>query len=145
MYKRQGLPSQGLYITQISADSDLYAQGINRGDVLLTAGGVTLSKNSDLLKELENYKPGDTIELTVQNCILYTSAFRPAGRAVWRGGANTGADARSSPGRKARVSPAGSRGRPKQRIAEDPAPRRGGAGKTLRENGGRHPARRRCL
>ena len=61
-----GLPSQGLYITQISADSDLYAQGINRGDVLLTAGGVTLSKNSDLLKELENYKPGDTIELTVQ-------------------------------------------------------------------------------
>ena len=61
-----GLPSQGLYITQISPDSDLYAQGINRGDVILTAGGVTLNKNSDLLKELENYKPGDTIELTIQ-------------------------------------------------------------------------------
>ena len=32
----------------------------------MTAGGVTLNKNSDLLKELENYKPGDTIELTIQ-------------------------------------------------------------------------------
>ena len=60
-----GLPSQGLYITQISADSDLYAQGITRGDVILTAGGVTLTTNSDLLKELENYKPGETIKLTI--------------------------------------------------------------------------------
>lgn len=60
-----GLPSHGLYITQIDATSDLYAQGITRGDVILTAGGVTLNQNSDLLKELENYKPGDTIELTI--------------------------------------------------------------------------------
>ena len=60
-----GLPSQGLYITQISADSDLYAQGITRGDVILTAGDVTLTTNSDLLKELENYKPGETIQLTI--------------------------------------------------------------------------------
>ena len=60
-----GLPSHGLYITQIDATSDLYAQGITRGDVILTAGGVTLTQNSDLLKELENYKPGDTIELTI--------------------------------------------------------------------------------
>ena len=61
-----GLPSQGLYITQIDETSDLYAQGITRGDVILTAGGVTLIQNSDLLKELENYKPGDKIELTIQ-------------------------------------------------------------------------------
>ncbi len=60
-----GLPSHGLYITQVDASSDLYAQGITRGDVILTAGGVTLTQNSDLLKELENYKPGDTIELTI--------------------------------------------------------------------------------
>ena len=61
-----GLPSQGLYITQIDPTSDLYAQGITRGDVILEAGGVTLSANSDLLKELENYKPGDTITLKIQ-------------------------------------------------------------------------------
>ena len=46
-----GLPSQGLYITQIDASSDLYAQGITRGDVILTAAGVTLTQNNDLLKD----------------------------------------------------------------------------------------------
>ena len=61
-----GLPSQGLYITQIDPDSNLYAQGITRGDVILSAAGVTLTQNSDLLKVLEDYKPGDTIELTIQ-------------------------------------------------------------------------------
>ena len=61
-----GLPSQGLYITQIDATSDLYAQGITRGDVILEAAGVTLTQNSDLLKVLADYKPGDTIELTIQ-------------------------------------------------------------------------------
>ena len=60
-----GLPSQGLYITQIDASSDLYAQGITRGDVILTAAGVTLTQNNDLLKILEDYKPSDTIELSI--------------------------------------------------------------------------------
>ena len=49
-----------------AAATSVYAQGITRGDVILTAGGVTLTQNSDLLKELENYKPGDKIELTIQ-------------------------------------------------------------------------------
>lgn len=61
-----GLPNQGLYITQIDASSDLYSKGITRGDIILTAAGVTLTQNSDLLKVLEDYKPGDTIELTIQ-------------------------------------------------------------------------------
>lgn len=60
-----GLPTQGLYISQISEHSNLYLAGITRGDVLLKANDVTLNENNDLIRELEKYKPGQEMTFLV--------------------------------------------------------------------------------
>lgn len=60
-----GLPTQGLYITQISEKSSLFQAGITRGDVLVKANNVALNESEDLIRELEKNKPGDQMTLLV--------------------------------------------------------------------------------
>lgn len=60
-----GLPEQGLYITQIDQASNLFAAGVTRGDVLLSANGTTLMENDDLLRLLEECVPGDEMTFEV--------------------------------------------------------------------------------
>lgn len=60
-----GLPSQGLYISQISELSNLYKAGITRGDVLLEADGTSLVENNDLIRLLEKTKPGQEMTFLV--------------------------------------------------------------------------------
>lgn len=60
-----GLPEQGLYITQIDQSSNLFAAGVTRGDVLLSANGTTLMENDDLLRLLEECVPGDEMTFEV--------------------------------------------------------------------------------
>ncbi len=61
-----GLPSQGLYITEVEMYSDLNNHDITAGDVILTADGVVLETGSDLLGVLETHKPGETVCLEIQ-------------------------------------------------------------------------------
>ena len=60
-----GLPEVGLYITQITPNSNLYKAGVTRGDILLKANGVDLIESTDLILELEKYKTGDEMTFTV--------------------------------------------------------------------------------
>ncbi len=61
-----GLPSQGLYITEVEEYSDLNNHDVTAGDVILTADGETLETVSDLLDVLETHKPGETVTLQIQ-------------------------------------------------------------------------------
>lgn len=55
---------QGLYITQVAADSNAEKQGIAPGDVLLSVNGVAVSQ-LDALQSLLNQQDGTALVLTV--------------------------------------------------------------------------------
>lgn len=67
----------GLWVEQVEENSDAWTQGIRTGDVLLSANGVELSVNDDLL-ELKNalavgetiqfclWREGETLDITVE-------------------------------------------------------------------------------
>jgi serine protease Do len=67
----------GLWVAQVEEKSDAWTQGIRTGDVLLSANGVELSVNDDLL-ELKNalavgetiqfclWREGETLDITVE-------------------------------------------------------------------------------
>ena len=73
----------GLWVEQVEEKSDAWTQGIRTGDVLLSANGVELSVNDDLL-ELKNalavgetiqfclWREGETLDITVELVAQYS-------------------------------------------------------------------------
>ena len=62
---RNGLPNRGVYIASITEGSDLISKGVRERDVIVEANGKTINTTNDLLEELENYSPGDTMNLGI--------------------------------------------------------------------------------
>jgi len=60
----QESPGGGLYVDSLFETSDAWAKGIRPGDILLTADGVTLNTNDDLLGCKEGLSAGDSIHIT---------------------------------------------------------------------------------
>lgn len=60
-----GLPSQGLYISQLLPESSLREVGVEAGDVIIKADGKPLVESADLFEVLSAYQPGDQLELTI--------------------------------------------------------------------------------
>lgn len=60
-----GLPSRGAYIAQMSVDSDLGNLGVREGDVIIEANGVEIDTAEDLITQLNEFYPGDTINIGV--------------------------------------------------------------------------------
>lgn len=61
----RGLPSQGLYIEEVSPESDLVNHDVTAGDVILKADGQVLTAAADLQEILKTKKSGDTIDLEI--------------------------------------------------------------------------------
>lgn len=55
----------GLFVSKISAGSRAAEEGLMEGDILMTANGVKLTVNSDLLSLIADLDVGDTIDFTV--------------------------------------------------------------------------------
>mgnify|MGYP003397381863 CR=1 FL=1 len=62
---KNGLPLQGLYISEIAPNSTLLQHDITVGDVILTADSVVLKTTDDLSEILKAKKPGDSLALTI--------------------------------------------------------------------------------
>ena len=62
-----GLPVQGLYITEVMEYSPLNGVNITSGHILLRADGQPLVTVMDLMNVLKTHKPGEYIQLTVYN------------------------------------------------------------------------------
>lgn len=60
-----GLPAQGLYIVEITPESNLNSHGVLPGDVLLSADGQTLAEVSDLTRAVSAHQAGELITLEV--------------------------------------------------------------------------------
>lgn len=56
---------EGLYVSDVSQTSDAYAKGIRSGDILLSADGISLKENNQLLDIIATKVVGDTISLRV--------------------------------------------------------------------------------
>ncbi len=54
----------GLYIAEVSKDSNLYGK-LNEGDIITSVNGIEIVKDDVILDIIEGKKPGDTISLTV--------------------------------------------------------------------------------
>jgi len=64
---RLGAPSQrGAYITGVDAASPAARAGLQQGDVILAINGQQIQNESDLARIINQFRPGDTITLTVQ-------------------------------------------------------------------------------
>lgn len=61
-----GLPEQGLYISELAPNSDLVRQDITVGDIILEADDKVLESASDLTAIVQSRKLGDTIHLKIQ-------------------------------------------------------------------------------
>ncbi len=62
---RNGLPSRGAYIAAITEGSDLERKGVRERDVIVEANGVEINTTDDLLQQLEECSPGDTMNLGI--------------------------------------------------------------------------------
>ncbi len=60
-----GLPSQGVYIARINVESDLGNRGVREGDVIVEANGVEIVTTDDLVDQLNEFSPGDTMNIKV--------------------------------------------------------------------------------
>lgn len=60
-----GLPSSGVYIAEIQPSSDLAAKGVRVRDVITEANGKKVETSEELLKELENFAPGDSFNMKI--------------------------------------------------------------------------------
>lgn len=58
------LSSAGLYIQEVSDDSDLYKK-VEKGDMITRVNDIAISDDAVILDLLEEYKPGDKILLTI--------------------------------------------------------------------------------
>jgi serine protease Do len=66
-YENSGIKlDSGLYVYDVDAQSDAYAQGLKAGDVITSLNGTQVNKLSELKKLLYTLKPGDTVSLNVQ-------------------------------------------------------------------------------
>ena len=60
------LPVQwGVYVTQVAGNSPASQAGLQRGDIIIKFGDVTLDDTHSYLNTLYGYKPGDTVTLTI--------------------------------------------------------------------------------
>ena len=62
-----GLPAQGLYISEIAANSDLVRSDVTVGDIILEADGQVMETAADLSAVVQSHKLGETVHLKVQN------------------------------------------------------------------------------
>lgn len=60
-----GLPSKGVCIMEITADSDLTNKGVRTRDVIIEANGKEITTTDELLTELDKYSPGDLFRLKI--------------------------------------------------------------------------------
>lgn len=58
------MPSAGLYIQEVSEDSDLYKKA-EKGDMITRVNDIEINDDAVILDLLEEYKPGDKILLTI--------------------------------------------------------------------------------
>ena len=61
-----GLPAQGLYISEIAANSDLVRSDVTVGDIILEADGQAMETAADLSAVVQSHKLGETVHLKVQ-------------------------------------------------------------------------------
>ena len=61
-----GLPAQGLYISEIAANSDLVRSDVTVGDIILEADGQVMETAADLSAVVQSHKLGETVHLQVQ-------------------------------------------------------------------------------
>lgn len=61
-----GLPAQGLYISEIAANSDLVRSDVTVGDIILEADGQVMATAADLSAVVQSHKLGETVHLKVQ-------------------------------------------------------------------------------
>jgi S1-C subfamily serine protease len=64
--ERYKLPAQwGAYITTVESDSPAAQAGLQENDIITKIGDITIDETHSYVNSLFNYKPGDTINLTV--------------------------------------------------------------------------------
>lgn len=56
---------QGIVISQLSADSDLVAQGVQVNDIITKVNGREITSFDDMYDELAKFKPGDKVTLSI--------------------------------------------------------------------------------
>ena len=56
---------QGVYVVYVDPESDAYAKGLKRGDIITAVDGVTIASMSELDEQKSKHQPGDSITLTV--------------------------------------------------------------------------------
>ncbi len=56
---------QGVYVQYVDPECDAYKQGLKKGDIITAVNGVEITNMAELDEEKNNYKPGDSITLTV--------------------------------------------------------------------------------
>ena len=61
-----GLPAQGLYISEIAANSVLVRSDVTVGDIILEADGQVMETAADLSAVVQSHKLGETVHLKVQ-------------------------------------------------------------------------------
>lgn len=57
---------KGAYVYDVEKDSAGDEAGIKKGDIITGFDGITISSQSELLKQITYYKPGETVEVIVQ-------------------------------------------------------------------------------
>lgn len=62
--KLNGIPA-GIYVEAVEPDSDAYAKGIRQGDIITHINGKEIASSDVITEELKNFKPGQTVTLTV--------------------------------------------------------------------------------
>lgn len=64
--ERYNLPAKwGAYVTQVEAGSPAAQAGLQENDIITKIGDITIDETHSYVNSLFNYKPGDTINLTV--------------------------------------------------------------------------------
>jgi serine protease Do len=56
----------GLYVYQVDASSDAYAQGLKSGDIITAIGGVEVNTVLEAKEQIYQHLPGDSVTLTVE-------------------------------------------------------------------------------
>ena len=56
---------EGAFITEIKFDSPAMTSGIHKGDVITAINDAVVTSVSDYQRELQSFKPGDAIVVTV--------------------------------------------------------------------------------
>ena len=56
---------QGIYITEVLPTGDAAAKGVDPGDILLCVEQIRITDTAALTRQLEQYQPGDTVEVTL--------------------------------------------------------------------------------